>query len=62
MNRIFRENLIPIFDEQRRLLWVPSTDEKGPKSGQQVLDLVVENYLNGIGDYLERMTKTERLR
>ena len=61
-DEIFRDDFIPIFDEQRQVLWVPSTDEKASKSGQQVLDLVVESYLKGIADYLERITKMERLR
>ena len=49
---LFREDLLPIFDEERQVLW---TDRK--TSTQQttkvIVDLVIEQYLKGIETHVE---------
>jgi hypothetical protein len=51
-DELFREDLIPIFDEERQVLW---TDRKTQKSSKLIVDLVIEHYLKGIEKYVDRI-------
>lgn len=49
---LFRQNLHPIFDEERQVLWtVRGTTQKKTKV---IIDLVLEQYLKGIETHVER--------
>jgi hypothetical protein len=50
---LFREDLHPIFDEGRQVLW---TDRRKstPKTTTVIIDLVIEQYLKGIETQVER--------
>jgi hypothetical protein len=50
---LFRQNLYPIFDEERQVFWT-DRGTSTQKTTNVIIDLVIEQYLKGIETHVER--------